>query len=110
MGIMNFLENNSIEYFHQHQFVDCKNPKTNYYLKFDFFIPSKNTLVEFDGEQHFKIGRLGKHHQMTIEDLDEIQYRDSLKSKYAQDKGIKLVRISYKEVGRIPQILETSLE
>jgi very-short-patch-repair endonuclease len=32
----------------------CKNPKTNKYLPFDFFIPSLNIIIQLDGLQHFQ--------------------------------------------------------
>lgn len=37
----------------QKQFVWCKGPKNKVY-PFDFFIPSKQLIIELDGEQHFK--------------------------------------------------------
>ena len=32
----------------------CKNPETNKYLPFDFYIPDLNLIIEIDGDQHFE--------------------------------------------------------
>ena len=35
-------------------FNDCINPKTNAKLRFDFYLPSYNICIEYDGKQHFE--------------------------------------------------------
>ena len=44
------LESNKIEYIHQKTFPTCIFPSTKAKLKFDFYIPQENYLIEFDGE------------------------------------------------------------
>lgn len=74
-------------------FIDCINSKKGQFcrkLRFDFYIPSQNTLIEYDGEQHFvKRGKFG-------EKFETLQENDKIKDKYCKDKGIKLIRIHYK--------------
>lgn len=59
-------------------------------------------LIEFDGIRHFKpiefFGGVKEHIKTKI--------KDNLKSKYAKDNNIKLLRISYKELYNINSILE----
>jgi very-short-patch-repair endonuclease len=83
----------------QKTFEGCVNKKEGRYCKkltFDFYIPSLNTVVEYDGEQHFrpsdKFG--GKKFETTVEN-------DLIKNNYCKDKGIKLVRIPYNMKGNL---------
>jgi hypothetical protein len=75
----------------QKTFSDCTNTLLGIScrkLPFDFYLPEKNTLIEFDGQQHFT-PVWGK------EALEKIQRTDSLKNQYCKKNGIKLIRISY---------------
>jgi hypothetical protein len=105
--IMRWLTNRNIEYVHEKSFSDCVNPLTNKRLKFDFFVPSKNLLIEYDGAQHFYAGRvMAGQHTTTEQDLKDIQFRDGLKNEYSKNKNITLCRIPYTEQESIPIILE----
>lgn len=109
LKVIKFLEENKIQYIIQKSFNDCRNIETNQKLKFDFYIPSKNLLIEYDGEQHFKIHcRLGGY-TSNVKDLQSIQYRDKLKTQYAKNNQIKLLRIKYTKLNKIDQILESVL-
>lgn len=57
-------------------------------LRYDFYIISRNILVEADGEQH-----TGKSHPLF--DCGSTQASDLKKNAYALKHGIKLVRIPY---------------
>ena len=108
LAIVEYFQNNNIHYEHQKMFSDCRNPLTTKLLKFDFFVPTKNLLIEFDGEQHFRTGKFGKHPTNT-EDVERNKYRDELKNIYAINKGIELLRISYEDIDIIPEILDSAL-
>lgn len=108
LKIIKYLDNNNIKYIQQYKFADCKNPKTGCKLKFDFYIPSKNLLIEYDGEQHFFIKRFGNYIQ-TKEDLENLQFRDNIKNEYATTNNIKLLRISYTSIKNVEDILVTEL-
>jgi Zn finger protein HypA/HybF involved in hydrogenase expression len=60
-------------------------------LKFDFYIPSINTAIEYDGEQHF----MPRDVFGGDEEFQSTQLRDQIKTKYCLDNGIRLVRIPY---------------
>lgn len=60
-------------------------------LRFDFFLPEFNVVIEFDGEQHFHpIEFFGGERGFA-----EIKRRDAIKNKWCYDNAIKLLRISY---------------
>lgn len=62
-------------------------------LRFDFFLPEYNTLIEYDGIQHFKpIDFFGGESQ-----LEYVQSNDSKKNQFCTDNNIRLVRIRYDE-------------
>jgi len=104
--ISKFLIDNKIKYISQKTFDDCKNPKSRCKLKFDFYIPNKNLLIEYDGRQHYKIGSFIKgRHITTKKELKEMQFRDNIRNKYAKQNGIKLLRIKYTKFNQIDKIL-----
>jgi hypothetical protein len=107
--ILNFIKKNNIECITQKMFDDCRNPKTNRKLRFDFHIPSKNLLIEYDGIQHFEKG-MTRNFITTEEDLIENQYKDKLKTEYAKSNNIKLLRIKYVDLNKIDDILEKKLK
>jgi Zn finger protein HypA/HybF involved in hydrogenase expression len=106
--ISNFLKCRKIKYYIQQTFNGCINPKTNYKLRYDFYIPSKNLLIEYDGKQHFTHGGFinGKH-KIIKKDVEYLKYKDKIKSEFAKQKGMKLLRIKYTQFKEIENILKT---
>ena len=96
--IENYLTDNKIEYETQKTFQDLKSSH-NAYLRFDFYIPSKNLCIEFDGKQHFEpydfSGKLTK--KETLNEFENLKIRDKLKNDYCNKNNIKLLRIKYNE-------------
>ena len=111
MTIENFLNKHNIQYKIEYTFDDCRNDKTNFKLKFDFYLPELNTCVEFDGKHHFEPVNFSSN--LTDVELevafDGVQYRDKLKDKYCLSKGIKLIRIPYFDIDKIESILSKEL-
>jgi len=85
-----FLEYNNIKYIAEKTFDDCKN---TYKLPFDFYLPEKNTLIEYDGTQHFKPEKF----YGGDEGFKYRQLNDKIKTDYALANNIKLIRIKYDE-------------
>lgn len=81
----------NIKYEKEKTFSTLKNPKTNKLLRFDFYLPEFNIIIEYDGEQHFKDSPI----------LKEYQFRDNIKNNWCFNNNIKLIRISYKELKNI---------
>lgn len=100
--ILNFLNDNDIIHECQHIFEDC------YYinfLRFDFFIPSLNTCIEYDGRHHYvPINAWG-----GIKEFELIQKKDAIKNQYCKDNGINLIRIPFYEYDFINEILTEDL-
>lgn len=96
--IKNELEKRNVNFVYQKRFKDCRNPKTNYSLPFDFYLPDYNVCIEVDGKQHFQVSYFGNEtKEKAISNLKKTQYRDKIKNEYCASKEIKLVRISYLE-------------
>lgn len=106
--IRNFLCENDIEHIPQYIFNDCIYKKP---LKFDFYLPSNNLCIEYDGEQHYKPIQFGS---ITIEEAKEnlklTKIKDEIKNEYCKDNGINLLRISYFEKNDIDIILTKHLK
>ena len=101
-----WLTKTGVGFEEQKMFTDCINPVSGFPLKFDFYIPSLNICVEFDGEQHFRPWRNGK---MSIEQVEKIKFRDNIKDCFCKSNGIRLVRISYLSINNVPDILAKEL-
>jgi hypothetical protein len=70
------------------RFKECRDKLP---LSFDFWIPSLNTLIEYDGEQHFRANPFFG----GVESLKQTQRRDKIKALYARRHGKKLIRIKH---------------
>jgi very-short-patch-repair endonuclease len=70
-------------------------------LRADFYVPSSNLIIEYDGSQHFQ--------QKFFQSFSEIQRRDILKNNYCKERGISLLRISYKDTRLIESLLKRVL-
>jgi rubrerythrin len=87
--------------YHQ-EFPLVKNPNTGCFLRADFYIDSINTVIEFDGAQHFKpINYFGgeEHYRQCVQ-------RDEIKNKYCKKNKINIIRIPYFQKNEIRSILE----
>lgn len=101
MIIENFLIKNNIKYTCQVKFKDCLDINQ---LSYDFLLVDFNTLIEYQGVQHYKPIDLfgGKSSFIT-----QIRH-DCIKKKYARDNGYILFEISYKRSS--PQAINKALE
>lgn len=105
--ILKWMSDNKIKYTIQKTFNNCINIKTNRKLKFDFYLPIQNLLIEFDGRQHYEdISTTSFKREL----LNNIQFRDAIKTKYATDNNIKLLRIPYFRFNDIENILNNKVD
>lgn len=106
-----YLESKNIEFKQQKTFIDCINPNTNYKLRYDFYLPNYNLLIEFDGIQHFRPstfnGKLDK--EQTLKLFEQTKVNDKIKNDFARDNNIKLIRIPYTKISSIEKILDKEL-
>lgn len=88
--ITEFLNVNNIKYIREHFYEDCKNIN---YLRFDFFLPETNTLIEYDGRQHFESVDIWGGEDALL----KRKINDEIKNNYCIKNRIPLLRISYLE-------------
>jgi len=86
--VMEYLTTNNIEFEQEYKFDDCKNKNK---LPFDFKICVNNKLsiIEYNGEQHYK--------QTSWGNFENVQRNDKIKRDYCKLKNIPLLDISYLE-------------
>lgn len=97
--IEKILQKNKIEFERQYKFEDCRNKRP---LPFDFYIPSMNMCIEYDGQQHYDENNIYHSKQLVI--------NDKIKTKYCQDKGIVLLRIVDQKIDDVERILMNKIE
>lgn len=79
--VATILDTNKIKYISQYM---VKIDNISYW--FDFYLPTINTFIEYDGVQHYKdINGL----------LEDNKRRDSLKNNYCTNNDINIIRIKY---------------
>lgn len=90
MLIRKYLFENSINFIQEYSFSDCKGIGGRA-LRFDFYLPDFNTLIEYDGMQHFKpIDYFGGH-----ESFNKLKINDQRKNLYCKTNGYTLIRLPY---------------
>lgn len=88
--VLKYLEKNNIEYVQEKTFPDCENKKE---LRFDFYLPYYNMIIEFDGLQHHKPvdffgGDVG---------MENLKKHDEIKNNYCSQNNIKILRLDYND-------------
>jgi hypothetical protein len=103
LRIEEYLKATGILFEAEKCFENCRNKMR---LPFDFYIPSHNLLVEYDGKQHFiPVKGWGGIDKFRI-----IKKRDQIKTRFAERHNIRLLRIKYTEYDRIEEILSEALK
>lgn len=88
--IREFLDDNNIPYESQKKFEGLEADRK---LSYDFYLPVNNIVVEYDGLQHDKpIEFFG-----GVEAYNKQRLHDELKTSFAQQNGITLLRFKYEE-------------
>ena len=65
-----------------------------YHPRFDFYIPIKNYIIEYDGKQHFTY-QANSSTWNTKENFEKTRERDCIKNQYCFDNNIPIIRIPY---------------
>lgn len=106
--INSFLEKKGLilnkTFFREKKFKDLRSGKgSNDYLRFDFYIPERNTVIEYNGRQHYEEKRT---FYKTHEEFEDAIKRDQIKRDYCKKNGILEIEIPYWENENIGIILE----
>lgn len=103
--VESWLLENNIAFKKEYKFEKCKDTRA---LPFDFYIPTLNTCIEFDGLQHYTNIYFGKGNEEKA--LEYYKRHDKIKDDYCKQNNIKLVRIPYFEIDNIDSILKSALQ
>lgn len=88
--ITKILNTLNINYEAQKTFGDLKDKS---YLSYDFYIPDQNTLIEYQGLQHYQpVEYFGGENQFRLQ-----QQHDKLKLEYAKINNYNLITVPYTE-------------
>lgn len=85
-----FLNQNKIVFIPQHRFSECRNKRP---LPFDFYVPTYNLLIEYDGQQHFE--QINFNGNKT--NLEYIKNNDLIKNDFCKKNNINILRINYND-------------
>lgn len=112
IAIKDYIKQFNSEWYYkvEYRFSDCRGEK--FPLPFDIALFNKEdnsliALIEADGEQHFIPNSFGRKN--ADEAFATIIKNDAIKEDYCEDKNIKLIRISYKEINNVNEIMEREL-
>ena len=90
--IKQILQENNIKFVQEKRFSDLIFADTKKQARFDFYLPDYNTIIEYDGRQHFIQGN-GVYDNK--EKFEKTQFHDQIKNDYCKSKEIKIIRIPY---------------
>lgn len=102
-AISAYLRNAHIDYLPQHRFNDLVGVGGTM-LSYDFYLPTYNTLIEYQGEYHD-----GSVVWQSEEQLSKQIEHDNRKRQYAIDNSFKLIEIWYYDFNKIKNILDSKL-
>lgn len=102
-----WLRAKGLHFLQEHRFPECRDKKP---LPFDFYLPELNVAIEYDGIQHFCNDGQGRNGQRWgSHDLQGVKRRDAIKTAFCEQRGVRLIRISYKSLNHIEKVLEAEL-
>ena len=90
--IKEILTKNNILFIQEKRFNDLRFKDTNYLARFDFYLPDYNTIIEYDGRQHFIQGNGVFDNEKKFVKTQE---HDNIKNEYCKQNNIILIRIPY---------------
>lgn len=74
-------------------------------LKFDFYLPKHNKIIEFDGAGHF-MAIWGTSDELKQKRFEDCQKRDRIKNEWAKANNIPMLRIPYWDFDRVEELIE----
>ncbi|WP_396632377.1 hypothetical protein [Maribacter sp. R86514] len=100
--VAKYLINKGYKFSQNQSFDGCKDIRS---LRFDFFVPDLNLLIEFDGEQHYKpIARFGGNKKHI-----NVKKRDKIKTDFAKRRNHNFLRIPFTHLSNINNILNNKV-
>lgn len=88
LRVSSILQNLNINFISQYSAIDCRDQLP---LKFDFFLPAYNVIIEYQGEQHYyPLDFMGGE-----ERFQDQQRHDNIKREWCKKHNILLIEIPY---------------
>ena len=100
-----FLYTHKIKYETQYIFNNNNILCTNNYFRVDFYLPENNTIIEYNGQQHYKEVLV-----FSERTLEQQQERDYALRQYCKESNINLIEIPYWDYDNIDCILKNKLK
>jgi very-short-patch-repair endonuclease len=94
------LKELDVKFTREHIFTDLPQ------YRYDFFVHEWNTLIECDGEQHFKEDSVFYKARTNAKSFEEQVKSDNEKTDYAIKNKYNLIRIAYTELDNIEKIIK----
>lgn len=104
-AVQNYLIDKDIKFITQFKINVPKTVRILGFLKVDFYIPSLNTIIEYNGKQHY----IANEHFGGQIALDYQIIRDEYLREYCKNNKIKLIEIPYTERDNIDNYLDNKL-
>lgn len=99
--ISDFLQKKELPFIRQKRFPGCHYKRE---LPFDFYV-NDDFLIEFDGRQHY----MSVDHFGGEVEFEKRKRLDSIKTQWARDNNIPLIRIPYTEFDNTEQIVTDAI-
>lgn len=104
--IQNYLTSLNIKFVTNKRFPQCRFKDM---LPFDFYLPDFNTLIQYDGKQHFGPQKFHKHCDDPVKRFQDLQVRDTIKTSFCLSNNTPLLRIPYTDFDNIQSIISSFL-
>jgi very-short-patch-repair endonuclease len=99
--LTDYFKKNNIKFEIEKTFDECKSKRV---LPFDFYLDSRNLLIEYDGEMHFH-KRRDDDKEYTLQKLRDTHKHDLIKNEFCKNNNINLLRFPYDisngDIGRV---------
>lgn len=94
-----FLKENNIIYEKEKCFDDCRDQLP---LRFDFYLPDYNMVIEFQGEQHYQVGYcFGSTKEEAEKGFEILIKHDEIKREYCRKTDKTEVEICYTDIKNV---------
>ena len=87
-----WLEENNVKYIPQKMFEECRDINL---LRFDFYLPEYNSVIEVDGSQHYFPVSFNGDVYKAQENFEQNKKHDAIKDNFCKEYGIKILRLPY---------------
>lgn len=103
--IAKWLDRHNLEYNRQYNIIPQQVLFGRNRFRVDFYLPTYNTIIEFNGSQHYERAT----NWQTEDEFAEQQDRDRRLREYCKRHKIRLIEIPYTEIDNIDKILTKQL-